>query len=73
MASPFGKKTSGPILRLELEGLSLLEEYPSCRELFKEKGWYDYCDKLTIYHVEVTKASARSFDSQKDEFKSLTL
>ena len=50
-----------------------MEAYPTCIRLFKEKGWYDYCEKLTGYHVEVTRAFARSFDGQKVEFKTLTL
>ena len=73
MASPFGKKTGNPILRFKQEGISLLEAYPACSELFKEKGWYDYCYRLTCYHLEVTKAFARIFDRQKTKFKSLTL
>ena len=73
MASPLGKNIGGPILRFEQEGIALLEAYPTCSELFKEKGWYDYCENLTGYHVDVTRAFARSFDGQKAKFKSLTL
>ena len=50
-----------------------MEAYPTCIKLFKEKGWHEYCEKLTGYHVEVTRAFARSFDGQKAEFKTLTL
>ena len=73
MASPSGKRTGGPILRLESKGFALLEVYPTWRRLFKEKGWYDYCEKLMGYHVEVTRAFARSFDGQTTKFISLTL
>ena len=73
MAFPSGKKTSGPILRFELEGVALLEAYPACRKLFKAKGWYDYCGMLIGYHLEIIKAFTKSFDGQKSEFKSLTL
>ena len=73
ISSPFGKKTNDPILRFEPEGITLLEAYSTCSELFKEKGWYDYCEKLTGYYVEVTKAFVHSFDGEKAEFKSLTL
>jgi hypothetical protein len=71
MASPSGKRTGGPILRFELEGFALLEAYPTCNNLFKEKGWYEYCEKITRYHVEVTRAFVRSFDGQNVEFKLL--
>ena len=73
MASPSGKKSGDPILRFEPKGISLLEAYPTCGKLFKAKGWYDYCDRITSYHIEFTKTSARSFDGHKIEFKSLTL
>ena len=56
MASPSGKKVGFPILGFEPEGIALLEAYPACSEIFKAKGWYDYCDRLTGYHMEVTKA-----------------
>ena len=62
MASPFGKKTGDPILWFEPEGVSLLEAYPTCSKLFKAKWWYDYCDRLIGYHLEVTKAFSESFD-----------
>ena len=58
MASPSGKRTGRPILRFEPEGVSLFEAYPTCSRLFKEKGLYDYCEKHTGYHVEVTRAFA---------------
>ena len=50
-----------------------MEAYLACSELFKEKGWYNYCDGITGYHLEVTKAFAQSFDDQKADFQSLTL
>lgn len=62
MAFPSSKNIGGPILRFQPKGLSFLEAYPACSEIFKEKGWYDYCDRLTGYHLEVTEAFAESFD-----------
>ena len=56
MASPYGKNIEDPILRFKREGIALLEAYLACSELFKEKGWYDYCNRLTSYHLAVTKA-----------------
>ena len=73
MASPSSKRTGGLILRFEPEGVALSEAYPTYNRLFKEKGWHEYCEKLTDYHVEVIGASAQSFDGQKAEFKTLTL
>lgn len=73
IASPSSKKIGNFILRFELEGIALLEAYPACSKLFKENGWYGYCDRLTGYHLEVTKAFSQSFDGHKVEFKSLTL
>ena len=73
MASPSGKRTSGPILKFEPEGVALLESCPTYSRLFNEKGWHEYCERLTGYHVEVTRAFAWSFDGQKVEFKTLTL
>lgn len=73
MASPLGKTTGGLIPRFELEGVALSEAYPTYSRLFKKKGWHEYCEKLTDYHVEVIRASAQSFDGQKAKFKTLTL
>lgn len=58
-------------MRSEPEGASLLDAYPSCSEVFKIGGWYDYCRGLAGNHLAVSKAFAKSFDGEKAEFKSL--
>ena len=50
-----------------------MDAYPACSDIFKRRGWYEYCRGLSGHHVEVSKAFARSFNGEKVEFKSLTL
>jgi hypothetical protein len=73
MTSPSRKRIGGPIIRFEPEGVSLSESYPKCSQVFKERGWYEYCSNLVGHHPAVTKVFAKSFDGKKVEFKSLTL
>ena len=73
MASSSSKRRGGPIIKFELAGVSLLDAYPACSDIFKRGVWYEYCHGLSGHHVEVSKAFARSFDAEKAEFKSLTL
>lgn len=73
MASSSSKRRGGPIIRFEPAGVSLLDAYPACSDIFKRGGWYEYCCGLLGHHVEVSKAFTRSFDGEKAEFKSLTL
>lgn len=60
-------------MRFEPEEASLLDTYPSCNEVFKVGGWYDYCNGLVGNHLVVSRAFAKSFDGEKVEFKSLML
>ena len=73
MASPSSKRRGGPIIRFELEGASLLDDYPTCSQVFRAGGWYEYCRGLAGHHPVVSKAFTKSFDREKVEFKSLTL
>ena len=52
---------------------SLLDAYPTCSQVFRERGWYEYCYNLVGHHPAVSKAFAKSFDGEKVEFKLLTL
>ena len=55
------KKRGGPIVRFEPEGASFLDAYPSCRVIFKARGWYDYCRGLSGHYPVVSKDFAEFF------------
>ena len=60
-------------MRVEPEGVALLDAYPSCRVIFKVGGWYDYCRGLSGHHPTVSKAFAKCFDGEKARFKTIVL
>jgi hypothetical protein len=71
--APPSKKSGGPIVRVEPEGVALLDAYPSCRVIFKAGGWYDYCRGLSRHHPTVTGTFTKGFDGEKDRFKKMVL
>ena len=72
MVSP-SKNQSGPIVRVELEGAALIDAYPSCRVIFKDDRWYDYCKALLGHHLVVTRTFTKGFDGEKVKFKMMVL
>lgn len=60
-------------MRVEPEGATLLDAYPSCKVIFKVGGWYDYCRGLSGHHPAVSKAFAKCFDEEKVRFKTIVL
>ena len=61
------------MIQVEPEVTSLLDAYPACSQVFRARGWYDYCRSLVGHHPAVSKAFAQSFNGGKAKFKSLML
>ena len=60
-------------MRVEPEGATLLDAYLSCRVIFKDDGWYDYCRGLSRHHSVVMRTFSKGFDGEKVRFKTMVL
>jgi hypothetical protein len=53
-----------PALRSEVDGMWYFEEHPKVAECFKQVGIFSYCEKLTIFHQQVSEAFSLSYDGR---------
>jgi hypothetical protein len=58
-------KKVGPTLRTELDGTWYFESHPEVADFFKQVGCFTYCEKLQIFHQQVSKVFALSYDGRK--------
>ena len=58
-------KKGGPALRQELGDISYLEAHPEVCQLFKDAGYYRFCEKIQGSHQQVAEAFSLSFDGSK--------
>jgi hypothetical protein len=56
---------AGPILRTELDGTWYLEAHPEVADFFKQVGCFSYCEKLEIFHQQLSEAFALSYDGRR--------
>ena len=61
----------GWLLRAEPEGANFLEGYPQVKDLLKKAKWLRFIQKFKGHNKEITKAFARSFNSQVVEIGDL--
>jgi predicted secreted Zn-dependent protease len=61
------------VVRVEPEGVEMLEAYSEIANQFKQVGWFSLCEKLQGSNMEVTRAFVERFDDDKVEFGYLTL
>ena len=59
------KRGGGPTLRKELGDICYLESHPKVCQLFKDSGYYRFCEKIQGSHQQVTESFALSFDGLK--------
>ena len=57
----------GLIVRTKLVGTKYLEGYTQVREMLQQAGWFQFFEKFSGFHKEVTKTFARSFKGAKVE------
>jgi hypothetical protein len=55
----------GEIVRLEPQGLQLLDSDPTFRETFQRVGCLTFCERLQGHHMEVAKEFSLNFDGVK--------
>jgi hypothetical protein len=55
-------KKGGQIIRLELEGVELLEAFPKILQKFKNIGWYELCCTFHGYHEDISMIFPQNFD-----------
>jgi hypothetical protein len=58
-------KKVGPNLRTELDGTWYFESHPEVADFFKQVGCFTYCEKLQIFHQQVSKVFSLSYDGRK--------
>ena len=58
-------KKGEPALRKELGDIRYLEAHPEVCHLFKDVGYYKFCDKIQGSHQQVAEAFALSFKTPR--------
>ena len=58
-------KKGGPSLRKELGDIGYLESHPKVCQLFKDTGYYRFCEKIQGSHQQVVESFALTFDGSK--------
>ena len=66
-------KKGEPALRKELDDIYYLESHPEVCQIFKDVGYYKFCEKLKGSHQQVVEDFSLTFDGRKvvigqDEF-----
>jgi hypothetical protein len=60
-------KRSGQVVRLEPEGVELLEAYPQMAQRFRDAGWFEFLTTFQGYDKQVSTEFALNFDGHKVE------
>ena len=53
------------MLRKELSGITYLESHPETCQMFRDVGYYKFCEKLQGFHQGMDEAFTLSFDGAK--------
>jgi hypothetical protein len=55
-------KKSGQIIRLEIEGIELLEAFPQMAQKFKDVGWFDFFSTFQGHDKQISMVFAQNFN-----------
>jgi hypothetical protein len=58
-------KKGGALLRKELNDIAYLESHPEIFQMFRDAGYYRYCEKTQGFHQGVAEAFSLTFDGAK--------
>jgi hypothetical protein len=66
-------KRSGQVVRIEPEGVELLEAYPQMVQRFRDTGWFEFLTTFQGYDEQVSMEFTLNFDAHEVEFNKMLM